>query len=43
LVAATIQRIVDLHFALIDELRTRYAQSDASVIDLLARSCRPPR
>jgi DNA-binding transcriptional regulator YbjK len=36
LVAATIQRIVDLHFALIDELRTRYAQSDASVIDLLA-------
>ncbi|HEX3548629.1 MAG TPA: TetR family transcriptional regulator [Mycobacterium sp.] len=36
LVAATIQRIVDLHFALIDELRTRYAQSDACVIDLLA-------
>ena len=36
LVAATIQRIVDLHFALIDELRTRYAQSGASVIDLLA-------
>jgi DNA-binding transcriptional regulator YbjK len=34
LVAATIQRIVDLHFAMVDEVRTRHAQSD-SVIDLL--------
>jgi DNA-binding transcriptional regulator YbjK len=34
LVAATIQRIVDLHFAMIVELRARHAQT-ASVIDLL--------
>jgi DNA-binding transcriptional regulator YbjK len=34
LVAATIQRIVDLHFAMIVELRARHAET-ASVIDLL--------
>jgi DNA-binding transcriptional regulator YbjK len=35
LVAAMVQRIVDLHFALIADLRTRYAGKTVSVIDLL--------